>query len=112
MTSVLPARLSTTRVTWAAVEEGFHVASRSGEYVGYVERTGDGHHVGFDGCSTPVGRYATLGDAQRAVESAPVNEGEPTLSPRAQGAFQAAAALSGVVAIGTLAAAVFTLPIV
>lgn len=110
MTSVLPPRTATAHVTWAAVEPGFHVASRAGEYVGYAERTADGHFVGFDGRSTPVGRYISLAEAQSAVETAPANEEDPVLSPRVEGAFQAAAALSGVVAIGTFAAAVFTLP--
>ncbi|WP_431804383.1 peptide ABC transporter permease [Microbacterium sp. bgisy203] len=107
---MLPTRAAASHVTWAAVEPGFHVASRDGEYVGYAERTVDGHFVGFDGRSTPVGRYISLAEAQRAVESAPANEDQPVLSRRAQGAFQAAAALSGIVAIGTFAAAVFTLP--
>ena len=72
MTSVLPPRtIGGARVTWVRVESGFHVASRAGEYVGYTERTGDGHFVGFDGRSTPVGRYTTLADAERAVETEP-----------------------------------------
>ena len=110
MTSVLPARaIGGTRVTWVRVESGFHVASRAGEYVGYAERTGDGHFVGFDGRSTPVGHYTTLEDAQRAVEKAPTGS-VTTLSSRAQAGLHVAAAITGVIAIGTLATAVLTLP--
>jgi len=107
VTSVLPS-LRTTRVTWVTVEKGFHVASRAGEFVGFVEQTSDGHFVGFDGRSTPVGRYESLDEAQRAVQQVPAEE--PAISPRAEGAFRAAASVSGLVAVGTLAAAVMMLP--
>jgi hypothetical protein len=107
MTIVLPALRE--RVSWAPVEDGFHVGSRSGEFVGYAEQTPDGHFVGFDGRSTPVGRYETLDEARRAVEEVPENAA-PVMSPRAASAFHAAASISGVVAIGTLAVAVMTLP--
>lgn len=111
MTSVLPARgLLPARVTWARVESGFHVASRAGEYVGYAERTGDGHFVGFDGRSTPVGRYPTLAAAQRAVETAP-SASVPVLSPRTEAGFHFAAAISGMIALGAFVAAVLTLPV-
>lgn len=107
MTIVLPALRE--RVSWATVEDGFHVGSRAGEFVGYVERTPDGHYVGFDGRSTPVGRYETIDDARHAVEEAPENAA-PALSARAENAFHTVASISGVVAIGTLAVAVMTLP--
>lgn len=107
MTSVLPALRE--RVSWSTVEDGFHVGSRSGEFVGYAERTPDGHFIGFDGRSTPVGRYSSLDEAQRAVEDAPVNA-PPSMSPRVESALHAAASVSGVVAIGALAVAVMTLP--
>lgn len=54
-------------LTWTEVEPGFHVASRGGEFGGYVERTGDGSFVAFDEYSTPVGRYATLTAARRSL---------------------------------------------
>lgn len=105
----------TGRVTWAAVSDGFYVASRVGDYVGCVECTPDGHFVGFDFRSTPVGRYASLGEAQRAVGGA--HGARPLLpspepSPRAQALWQTAAAISGVVALGALATAVLTTPLV
>lgn len=65
------AELVPARATWARVESGFHVASRAGEFVGYVDQTADGAFLAFDGRSTPVGRYDTLKDAQRAVLSVP-----------------------------------------
>jgi len=65
------AELVPTRATWARVESGFHVASRAGEFVGYVDQTADGAFLAFDGRSTPVGRYDTLKEAQRAVLSVP-----------------------------------------
>jgi hypothetical protein len=107
MTSILPALRP--RVTWAAVEDGFHVASREGEFVGFAERTPDGHFVGFDGRSTPVGRYESLDEAQRAVEDAPAG-GESAMSPRTEVGMQAAATISGMVALGALAVAMVTLP--
>jgi hypothetical protein len=110
VTSVLPARgLLPARVTWARVESGFHGLA-GGEYVGYAERTRDGHFVGFDGRSTPVGRYPTLAAAQRAVETAPAAS-EPMMSPRAEAGFHLAATISGMVALGAFVAAVLTLPV-
>ncbi len=113
MSILLPA--STTRITWAKVSEGFHVASRAGDYVGCVESTPDGHFVGFDFRSTPVGRYSTLVDAQHAVGAArdtrPAVDVPPECS-RGEAVWQAAAALTGIVALGVLATAVLTTPIV
>ena len=108
MTSVLPVRVERGRVTWVRVEDGFHVASRAGEFVGFAERTADGHVVGFDGRSTPIGRFETLAGAQRAVETAPSHAEQP-MSRRKESAFQAAATVAGMVAVVTLAAAM-TLP--
>ncbi len=76
MTTLLPGPTATRgpgaagRITWARVDEGFHVASRAGAYVGFAERTESGDFLGFDGRSTRVGRFATLAQAQRAVEAA------------------------------------------
>ena len=79
-------------------------------WVKHAERTRDGHFVGFDGRSTPVGRYPTLAAAQRAVETAPAAS-EPRMSPRAEAGFHLAAAISGMVALGAFVAAVLTLPV-
>lgn len=92
------------RATWARVDAGFHVASRAGEFLGYVDRSADGSYLAFDGRSTPVGRYDTLRDAQRAVittdaVTATTRRGS-VLSRRSRRAFERAAVVSGVVAGG------------
>jgi len=105
---------TTERITWARVSDGFFVGSRSGDYVGCVERTPDGHFVGFDFRSTPVGRYASLPEAQRAVGGARASRpsSPPEPSARTQALWQGAASISGMIALGALAAAVLTTPLV
>lgn len=100
MSGSLAARVS--RATWARVDSGFHVASRAGEFLGYVDRSADGSFLAFDGRSTPVGRYDTLREAQRAVLSVDALAAGKArvLSRRSRRAFQRAAAASGVVAGG------------
>ncbi|KXC05703.1 hypothetical protein [Microbacterium hominis] len=105
----------TGRVTWAAVSDGFYVASRVGDYVGCVECTPDGHFVGFDFRSTPVGRYASLGEAQRAVGGA--HEARPLAAEEKRSKSRrwpglTAVGIGGVVALGALATAVLTTPLV
>ena len=94
----------TARATWARVDAGFQVASREGEFLGYVDRSADGSYLAFDGRSTPVGRYESLRAAQRAVISVDdrlsTTRAPRTLSPRSRRAFQRAAVVSGVVAGG------------
>lgn len=85
------------RPTWATVEHDFYVASRDGEFVGYVDRAADGSYVAFDGRSTPVGRYDDLREAQRAVESVKSPE-QRQRSRRATRVLQKTAATSGIVA--------------
>lgn len=60
-------RVSPDAITWSKVDTDFYVASRAGEYVGSVDGTADGHFIGFDATSTPIGRYSELKEAQRAV---------------------------------------------
>lgn len=108
MTAVLPAFAVSERVTWVRVESGFHVASRAGEFVGFAERTPDGHVVGFDGRSTPVGRYETLEAAQRAVETAPATA--PTRTAAREDLLQGAATVTGLLALATLAFAAMSFP--
>jgi len=113
MSSVLTApvrvEIGPARLTWMRVEDGFYVASRAGEYVGFAERTTDGHFLGFDSRSTPIGRYADLKEAQRAVATAPVEQVRPE-SPALGAALHATAAATGLIAIATLATALLTLP--
>lgn len=77
MTAVLlPAPVTTTGVRWTEVEQGFHVAHRGDAFAGFVETTSDGSFVAFDEFSTPIGRYASLGEAQRSLRTTttPANE--------------------------------------
>lgn len=52
---------------WDEVQPGFRVGARDGEYLGFIESTASGTFVAVDGHSTPVGRYDSLREAQRAL---------------------------------------------
>ena len=54
-------------VVWSRVEEGFHVGSRKGMFLGYIDRQGDGGYLAFDGASRIVGSFRTLTAAMAAV---------------------------------------------
>ncbi|CAH0149432.1 hypothetical protein SRABI76_00754 [Microbacterium oxydans] len=56
-------------VLWACVEEGFHVGSRGGDFLGYVDRQSDGRYVAFDARSHAIGSFVTLDEATAAVSS-------------------------------------------
>ncbi|WEK14889.1 MAG: peptide ABC transporter permease [Candidatus Microbacterium phytovorans] len=99
MTSPL-LELVSTRATWARVESGFHVASRDGEFVGYVDQARDGSFLAFDGRSTPVGRYDTLKEAQRAVLSVPTTPVPDEGQRRRLSVLHRVAVVAGVVAGG------------
>jgi hypothetical protein len=58
-------------VLWACVEEGFHVGSRGGDFLGYVDRRPDGSYSAFDARSRPLGSFLTLDGATTAVSTAP-----------------------------------------
>ncbi len=79
-------------VVWARVEEGFHVGSRKGVFLGYIDRQPDGGFLAYDGTSRVVGRFAALTAAMAAVTNGqPAQEDEITLeqvrvpAPRALG---------------------------
>jgi hypothetical protein len=55
---------------WAEVETGFHVASRDGQFLGYVDTTVDGRFLAFDGRSMLVGEFDLLSDAKSAASGA------------------------------------------
>lgn len=57
-------------VVWARVEEGFHVASGRGVFLGYVDREADGSYLAYNGRSRPVGRFPGLVAAMAAVAQA------------------------------------------
>ncbi|MCO7203650.1 hypothetical protein NH287_09115 [Microbacterium sp. CnD16-F] len=54
---------------WARVEDGFHVGSRDGNFLGYIERRGDGRFVAFDMRSTAVGTFTDLVPAMRTLSA-------------------------------------------
>lgn len=60
-------------ITWARVEDGFHVGSRHGEFLGYIDRQADGRFLAFDLHSRAIGGFADLTSAMRAVSA-----GSPT----------------------------------
>ncbi len=106
MTSVLaqPAAarvLSARRITWSTVAPGFYVASTDGEFVGSIDTSSDGHYIALDGHATPIGRYATLKEAQHSLltTDAPGNRARKRMVRRN---IRAAATASGAVA-GALA---------
>lgn len=57
----------TAGVVWARVEDGFHVGSRRGVFLGYIDRQPDGGFLAVDGRSRVVGRFRALTAAMAAV---------------------------------------------
>ncbi|MFS0853028.1 hypothetical protein [Microbacterium sp. 179-I 3D4 NHS] len=57
-------------VLWACVEDGFHVGSRGGDFLGYVDRQADGHYLAFDARSQVIGAFLALNEATGAVVAA------------------------------------------
>lgn len=98
-----------TGPTWAHVDDGLHVVSRAGEYLGCVDRSGDGAYLAFDGRATPVGRYDTLREAQRAVLSVP-DPGAGRRERHLQRVSQRVAVVTGSIAGGLALLAVAAAP--
>ena len=61
-------------VLWACVEEGFHVGSRGGDFLGYVDRHANGTYAAFDARSHALGNFETLDGATAAVSSSTSDE--------------------------------------
>jgi hypothetical protein len=57
-------------VTWARVEEGFYVASRDGEFCGYIEVGSDGAFEAFDHFAQHLASAQDLAAAMRVVGDA------------------------------------------
>lgn len=58
----------TVHITWAVVEDGFHVGSRAGEFVGFVDRQKkSGLFRACNAFSQPIGDFDDLQAAMRAV---------------------------------------------
>lgn len=56
-------------VTWAQVESGFHVGSRDGAFVGYIDRRPDGTFLASDEFSREVGGFDDLKSAMAALST-------------------------------------------
>lgn len=72
---MLPGRRAAASTTpgdalWSCVQAGFHVGSRRGQFLGYVDRQRDGRYLAVDARGADVGSYASLGEATRAVTDA------------------------------------------
>ena len=59
--------LISPKVRWNEPQPGFRVGTHHGEYLGFIETTAHGTFVAVDGYSTPVGRYYSRREAQRAL---------------------------------------------
>ena len=59
-------------VLWACVEDGFHVGSRDGEFLGYIDRQADGAYLACDMRSLPIGTFADPRSAMDAFVSTEV----------------------------------------
>lgn len=63
-------------IVWARVEDGFHVGSRTGEFVGYIDRQPDGRYLAYDSRSQCVGAFSELTSAMRTLAQ-PSSVGAP-----------------------------------
>jgi hypothetical protein len=61
-------------VVWARVEDGFHVGSRGGEFLGYIDRQRDGRWLACDLYSREVGLFADLTAAMKALTAVEASE--------------------------------------
>jgi hypothetical protein len=55
-------------VVWSRVDAYFHVASRAGDFLGYVDRHLDGGFGAYDQYSHEIGLFPDLSSATAAVE--------------------------------------------
>ncbi|MFL0564491.1 hypothetical protein ACH0CG_01950 [Microbacterium sp. 179-I 1D1 NHS] len=69
----MPEHHSSPGTVWARVEDGFHVGSRDGNFLGYIERRTDGRYAAFDMRSALIGTFADLVSAMRTLSSAPTS---------------------------------------
>ncbi|MFI8633834.1 hypothetical protein ACIGEP_14720 [Microbacterium sp. NPDC077663] len=76
----MPNQHHTPGTVWARVEDGFHVGSRGGNFLGYIEQRTDGRYVAFDMRSAVVGTFTDLVAAMRILSA-------PTEAPAASGIF-------------------------
>jgi hypothetical protein len=57
-------------VTWSRIEPDFHVASSAGNFLGYVDRDGNGAFLAYDMRSQVIGTFADVAAAMLAVTQA------------------------------------------
>lgn len=70
-------------LTWKQADADVHVATRGGEFAGFVEFDGTAHLV-RDNHGTDLGAFSSLDDAFRALEERhAAARREPVLPPRA-----------------------------
>ena len=69
MTTSPVAPLTTAATVWSRVEDGFYVATRDGDFLGYVESQPDGRHLACDLHSRPLGVGDDLPAAMAIVVS-------------------------------------------
>lgn len=58
-----------TTLTWKQADDHVHVATRDGEFAGFVEFDGR-THLARDGRGAEIGAFASLADARHALENA------------------------------------------
>lgn len=68
-------------LTWKQADADVHVATRAGEFAGFVEFDGT-THLARDQRGTDLGSFATLGDARDALEGANTPERRPSAFSR------------------------------
>lgn len=57
-------------LSWKQADANVYVATRDGEFAGFVELAG-AKHVAHDSHGADLGAFTTLGDARRALEGSP-----------------------------------------
>lgn len=58
-------------VLWSMVEDGFHVGSRNGEFLGYIDRRSDDQFLACDMFSREIGVFTDLPSAMQVVSDGP-----------------------------------------
>ena len=67
--SVLREAPTASGIVWSLVEDGFHVGSRGGNFLGYIDRQPDGRYLACDMYSRPTGYFTDLPSAMRALSN-------------------------------------------
>lgn len=94
-------RTDARRTSWSQVDDGFYVANRGGQFVGYIDTRPGGSFVAFDGTSALLGEFATLTTAQQAVSSSPAPPVRTDRVPELRGMLTAT--VTGAIALALLA---------